>query len=52
MQPGLSDMQPTPGWKGDAPGSHDPFPGQRPRLKAPHQIVKRWLKRRRRRRTV
>jgi hypothetical protein len=28
MQPGFSNMQPTPGWKGNPPGQGDLLPGE------------------------
>lgn len=43
MQPGFSNLQPTPGYKGDDPGTHDPLIGDTASVGRPRILIKRVL---------
>ncbi len=43
MQPGFSNMQPTPGYKGNEPAHGDPLSGDTTPLAARRSVIKRLI---------
>lgn len=43
MQPGMSNMQPTPGYKGNEPAHGDPLPGDAKAMAGRPQLVRRLI---------